>query len=88
MQTIKGGYVMYEGRQCNALQTIRGFSVGEKMGYYAYFQETLGSVTIIYSKIYQKKKELHTQMWVGIWMHNDAKQKFWQDIKKYWNYHS
>ena len=49
---------MYEGRQCNALQTIRGFSVGEKMGYYAYFQETLGSVTIIYSKIYQKKKNI------------------------------
>lgn len=51
---------MYEGRQCNALQTIRGFSVGEKMGYYAYFQETLGSVTIIYSKIYQKKKKKRT----------------------------
>lgn len=65
MQTIKGGYVMYEGRQCNALQTIRGFSVGEKMGYYAYFQETLGSVTIIYSKIYQKKKNyIHKCEWV------------------------
>lgn len=56
---------MYEGRQCNALQTIRGFSVGEKMGYYAYFQETLGSVTIIYSKIYQKKKNyIHKCEWV------------------------